>query len=468
MRDRVKNLTGQTITTVKGRKHVLSKLVGYGGQGLVYEDSTGKLMVKLYYPSEVAVTDKILLERLRFISRAKMLPNFVGIDDVIEVPYIGYVMKKVSGYQPLTSYLIPDRQLSFSEWYNRDSGLRGRLFIGFVIAKAFHDLERKNLSYCDISGSNILVKVENKVSVKIIDVDNIYVAGRGSSSVVGTPRYIAPEVINQQMNPDIISDNYSLAVILFELLRVGHPYIGDDILDGSTEDEDRALNGQGEYVTPENSTSMLPANVVLTAKLDQLFRKCFVDGKTNRMARPSARDFEIALLEASNKVTECPKCGAWHYPIDGTCPWCDATSHPVARLEFFEALVMGDDPRTAVPMGGASVHHTNSYILARPKHLIKYFYVHGYDAGSSDDYSKNYMSVCAKGGRYYAYNEYSREGIYVMKEHASKYAPLVREKPIMLEDGDRIYFDVRDDDVVSVGGKTYRLYRYAIYDERIR
>lgn len=32
----------------------------------------------------------------------------------------------------------------------------------------------------------------------MIDVDNIYTAGKGKSAILGTPRYIAPEVISRQ------------------------------------------------------------------------------------------------------------------------------------------------------------------------------------------------------------------------------------------------------------------------------
>ena len=43
---------------------------------------------------------------------------------------------------------------------------------------------------------------------------------------------MAPEIMNKQVSPDIFTDAYSLAVILFELLRVGHPYVGDMVEDG--------------------------------------------------------------------------------------------------------------------------------------------------------------------------------------------------------------------------------------------
>jgi DNA-binding helix-hairpin-helix protein with protein kinase domain len=335
MSERLQNLTGETIITGDGEKHKLGKLAGYGAQGVVYEDGTGSKMIKLYYPTGSNVIDEDILERLRFIRNVKMPPNFVEIEDIVDKPYVGYVMEKVVDHKPLSTYLIADKEMSFSEWYNQGLGFLERIFVGYIIAKAFGALERSNLSYCDISGNNILVKAEKSVSIKMIDVDNIYVAGKGTAAVLGTPRYIAPEVVSRQKNPDVLSDNYSLAVILFELLRVGHPYISDDILDGTPENEDAALAGKYDYVTDENSTNMLPADIVLTDKLKNLFQRCFIDGKKNRLASPSAREFEFALLEASNKVIKCPACGAWHYPrkTDRVYDGCRGVMHRQSRRQ---------------------------------------------------------------------------------------------------------------------------------------
>jgi serine/threonine protein kinase len=218
---RMEDLAGVTIVSVRGQKYKLTGQAGFGAQGVVYEENTGQYMVKLYYPSGCQSIDDDVFERLRFIKDIKIPKNFVTIVDLITSPYPGYVMEKVIDYKPLNSYLIPDKELSFSEWYNKNWGLLERLFVGYVIAKAFGELEKNNLSYCDISGNNILIKIGQSASVRMIDVDNIYIAGKGKSAILGTPRYIAPEVISRQKNPDVLSDNYSLAVILFELLRVG-------------------------------------------------------------------------------------------------------------------------------------------------------------------------------------------------------------------------------------------------------
>lgn len=468
MNGRMQNLAGEIITTTDGKRYRLGKMAGYGAQGVVYEDDSGKKMIKLYYPTGSSIVDNDILELLRFIRNVKMPANFVKIEDMISTPYVGYVMERVVDHKPLNSYLIPDKDLSFAEWYNKGLGFRERIFIGYIIAKAFGELEKNNLSYCDISGNNILVKIGKSASVKMIDVDNIYVAGKGTSSIIGTPRYIAPEVISRQKNPDVLSDNYSLAVILFELLRVGHPYISDDILDGTPEDEEAALAGKFDYVTEDNSTNMLPEDIVLTDKLKELFRRCFVDGKRNRLARPSAKEFEYALLEASNKVIKCPSCGAWHYPrktgrvYDG-CPWCDAPSKPKARLNFYDVLTEGDNYRSGSPVG-EKPKLVNSYVLREGKNQIKSLYVLRYDDPSKDKRSaENYMTIAKNAEGYWAYNEFSKDGIEVLHYQTGKYEKLGNKQAVQLQNGDCIYFNFNTK--IEVGGKQYSFVRMARFME---
>lgn len=475
MNVQIENLTGVTITADSGKRYRITEQVGCGAQGVVYKEKTGLYMVKFYYPSGNQGIDEDICEKLLFIKNIKMPPNFVAIVDIIKKPYVGYVMERVNDHNPLNSYLIPDINMPFSDWYNRERGLYGRIYVGYIIAKAFGELEKSNLSYCDISGNNILIKVDKGASVKMIDIDNIYIAGKGTAAVIGTPRYIAPEIISRHMNPDVLSDNYSLAVILFELLRVGHPYLSDEILDGSPEEEDEALSGNAEYVTDENSKSMLPADVVLTEKLKDLFHRCFVDGKKNRLCRPSATEFEKALLEASNKLIKCPSCGAWHYPrkkgktYEG-CPWCDNPSRPSALLNFFDILFDGSDYRKSNVVGNSnSGKLVNSYILKDlTKNYIKSLYILRSDNFSQESTAENYLTIAhGKDGKFHVYNEFDKDGIVVKKYMTNTYIPIGHRKEIPLSSGDEIYFEMNPHSGVSIecGGLTYSFIRMARFTE---
>lgn len=474
MKGRIEDLTGNIIVAESGSKYKLTKQAGCGAQGVVYEEASGKYMIKFYYASDSKATDADILERIKFIKNIQMPKNFILVVDVIVSPYIGYVMEKVVDHKSLNSYLIPDKSMSFPEWYNQGLGLYERIFVGYVIAKAFGELERSNLSYCDISGNNILIKTNKGASVKMIDIDNVYIAGKGKSAIIGTPRYIAPEVISRQKNPDVLSDNYSLAVILFELLRAGHPYISDEILDGTPEDEENALAGNTDYVTDENSTNMLPADVVFTDKLKELFRRCFDDGKRNRLSRPSATEFEYALLEASNKLVKCMNCGSWHYPkksgrtYEG-CPWCDSESRPTAMLNFFDVLFDGPDYKTASVVGDKkSGKLVNSYVLKKThKNLIKSLYVLRYDDLSKEKRSAdNYLTIAYNEKGFHAYNEYSKPGIVVKRYGTNNFVRVDNNKALLLNSGDEIYFEINNGAIdIECGGVRYLFIRMARFME---
>ena len=472
---RMPNLCGKTITGERGGKYHLTEVKGQGSQGVVYAEQTGKYMVKLYYPGNKTNRDRELIKKLRFVMEAEKPKNFVVLYELITTPYIGYAMERLEGFTSLNAFLVPDPKVPFPDWYNSDRGFRQRITIGYIIAKAFGEIADRNLSYCDISGNNIFVKLSRSGPiVKMIDIDNLYIAGRGNSSVLGTPRYIAPEVIRGDHTPDVLSDNYSLAVLLFELLRIGHPYISDDVLEGTPEDEERAYSGEGEYVTEANSTNMLPEEAAFTNKLSELFTRCFVDGKENRLLRPAPREFEFALMEASNKLIRCPHCNAWHYARRDQatkkylCPWCEEESKPRAWLNFYECLYSGSSVWDM--SARSSVKPKNSYILRDLDHnKVKNYYV--IDIGGSNDgmiESEDFLSFPhGKNGQYYVYNEFGKTGVWLLRKKAAKKVPILPGKYEPLESRDEIYFldDTGEGTELSVGGKRYMYARMARFVE---
>lgn len=469
MRGKIEDLTGMTVVSESGGKYTLKRMIGSGSQGVVYEDKSEKYVIKFYFPTNSEMLDMERLERIDFIKDIEIPRNFVSILDVISKPYVGYVMEKVVGHKPLNHYLIPDKHKDFLEWYNEGFGLRERIIIGYIIAKAFSELERNNFSYCDISGNNILVNTVKKASIKLIDVDNIYIAGRGNPAILGTPRYIAPEVISRQKNPDVLSDNYSLAVILFELLRIGHPYISDDVLDGTPEMEEEALAGKYPYVSEENSSNMLPEDVVLTGQLKELFRKCFVDGQKNRIRRPSAYEFEKALLEASNSLVKCPHCGAWHYLSDGEekgmCAWCGEPSKADEKLEFYDLLFVGEDYKTSSEIKSKKL--VSSYIIRNGKNFIKDLYILRYDDATRERRTVGNYFTIAKLLGCIAFNEFSKKGVFYKKRNSQNYVEIPKEKGVRLEDGDELFFEVEGagDVKVECGGVKYSFIRMAKFVE---
>ncbi len=480
MENNIDNLQGSVVIGESGEMYKLSQRIGLGAQGVVYEEESGKFVIKLYHTNTAV---KQIIEQLQFVKNVKLPANFVHVEDLINAPHVGFVMKRVVDHEPLDIYLLPDPNLPFHEWYNKGKGFLCRLYLGRMIASAFGDLESKNLSYCDISGKNILVSTKNGASVQMIDIDNIYVAGRGKPSVLGTPRYIAPEVIKGINTPDIFSDNYSLAVILYELLRVGHPYISDDIANGSPEDEAKALAGECEYITPENSTHLLPEDVVFTTRLKNLFNRCFKEGKFNRIKRPSAKEFEFALIEASNNVIKCPHCGAWHYSrktqkIWNPCPWCDGESKPKARIQFYDFFFEGDDYQKIYcdfenkkkQNRTANKTSISSFVIKENfKNRIPRFYVIGeksYSMGES--VAEKCLTIYSKDGVCTLVNDGLEMPIKIKNYGKTEFYSVEKTKYHNLKNGDTLFFEMSEKSPVTfaeVGHKRFGFIRMAMFME---
>lgn len=408
------DLEGKVITSVNGNNYCLSSIIGQGAQGVIYNTSDNQYVVKLY-KRESEINSRKKIKKLNWLMSLDYPDQFIRPIDIFDTPYIGYVMQKVKGHVSLNKLLIPNRELSFSDWYNKSTGgLYRRLLVGQKIAMQFANLHKQNLAYCDLSGNNILVNENTDInSVCMIDIDNIYIPGADDVNVLGTSRYMAPEILTRQLDPDIFTDSYSLAVILFELLKAGHPYIGDFIEDGTPEQMAEAYKGLYPYVDDPStdlnrSSQMLPSDVVFSTALKELFQKTFVDGKENRVARIRAQEYALAFQRASNLVVKCSVCGNWHYAKPDSnhkyiCPWCDAPYEKPLRLAFYEKYnckISGQK----IPV--KDKHIEDFIIKEKAKNIITKNYI-------KDSYEENdktaldeYFSVrLAKDGKFYLINQ---------------------------------------------------------------
>ncbi len=467
------NLEGKLITSTSGTKYLLTDIVDQGAQGVIFNEASNKYVIK-FYKNGSPFHNKNKLKKLNWLLQQNYPDQFIKPLDIFEQPHIGYAMKNVSGHISLNKLLVPARKMNFSEWYNDYSGgLRRRLFLGYKIAMQFSLLHETSRAYCDISGSNILVHEDKSVaSVCMIDIDNIYIPGGDSGNVLGTSRYMAPEIMKKKMLPDIFTDAYSLAVILFELLRVGHPYIGDMVEDGTPEQQTQAYLGMYPYVDHKDtdinrSTQMLPADVVFTDNLKQLFYRTFVDGKENRVDRIRAREFALACLEASNKVMKCKKCGNWHYAFANSkkeyiCPWCDARNEKPLYLSFKDRYYIRKHNNRIV----LEEKVVNSFVLRDEKNDITNNYVSNFYI-KRDKFSKpidQYFIIRkAKNGKFYLINSSNNELYYQKVEQEKATRLSVGDDPVEIGYKDKIFFanprNMKLDDLA----KDYQgvLFRYA-------
>lgn len=341
---------GTTVYDVHGRPYRLTRLVARGGQGAVYEEESGQNIVKVAIANGPAHELELRRRYQWLLQREIHRSARLVVPEALLASPLGYVMRRVKGHQPLSALLRPPATASLGEWYNRNTGgLRRRLLLGAQIARAFHHLHIAGLAYCDLSDTNILAASDPAlVSTCIIDPDNLSVSGDAESLVLGTPRYMAPEVVRGLQQPNSLTDSYALAVLLFQLLRLNHPLLGDEVQQGPPELEEQALCGEWPYIEhPDDDTNrcatVLPTDAVCSQTLTGLFLRTFTTGLHRSRSRPTPGEWEESCLMAADNLAVCAYCGADLFPRPEPtqrhltrCPWCGELNPRPPMLRFSE------------------------------------------------------------------------------------------------------------------------------------
>lgn len=188
--------------------------VSEGGQGYIYA-TTNRRMLKWYKEEFKSGPLKKNIEQLARVKTP--YPNLTW-PLMMTQDYkgsFGYLMNRIpSGYVPLSYFIFDDE-------YNLN--VEEILQVGYAIAASFNAIHQQGYVYQDINPGGIFVNKQLK-SVIICDLDNCNKDGK--EFVVGTPMYMAPELVTKMANVSLATDYYSLAVILFRLFYINHPLEG--------------------------------------------------------------------------------------------------------------------------------------------------------------------------------------------------------------------------------------------------
>jgi serine/threonine protein kinase len=292
-----------------GREYRLTGKTWSGGQGKVCVDETGRFIIKLTNRH-----DNVSRERIRNqIRQVRQLP-LDGLPvtrplTLLRSPYVGYVMEYLTEMEPIANLIYPPKNSTNDVgWYNETGGLKRRLEVLMKLANVLRQLHGRALVYGDISPNNIFISSSSKYSeIYLIDVDNICYQTNTSKSYIFTPLFGAPEVVEHQFPVDTISDAYSFAVIAFLTLSLGHPLLGDAVIDGEPELEDQALRGKLPWIhhpteDSNRSSHALPKEYIMSKKLFELFEATFNNGIINRKQRPGMSAWEEKLSTALQLV----------------------------------------------------------------------------------------------------------------------------------------------------------------------
>lgn len=223
----------------------------------------------------------------------------------------------------------------------------GYLKIGIVMARAVARLHSAGLAHSDLSAKNVLVDPVNGTSI-VIDIDTLVVPGIHPPKVLGTRGYIAPEVVAGKALPSIRTDLHALPVLIYEYLLLRHPLMGPKVHStASTEEDDRLSMGESAlFVEHPKDRSNRPKSIrvpceALGPYISEMFHRAFVDGLHSPDDRPTAIEWERALVRSTDLLLPCSSrsCEAKWFIFTGqakpACPFCGSpygTSIPILNL----------------------------------------------------------------------------------------------------------------------------------------
>jgi serine/threonine protein kinase len=233
--------------------------------------------------------------------------------------------------------------------------LLGYLRIGLNLSRAVRRLHAAGLAHSDLSYKNCLVDPASG-SACIIDIDGLVVPQLFPPDVVGTPDFIAPEVIAtlglpmdhpDRRHPRRETDQHALAVLIYQYLFHRHPLRGAKTHSLDTDEQDRLEMGEkalfiehpadasNRYRIQKGDKDFLPwvdsAKLPYTITgpyLKELFDQAFITGLHQPQQRPTADDWEEALVKTCDLVQPClnQRCAKSWYVFDNStrpvCPYC--------------------------------------------------------------------------------------------------------------------------------------------------
>jgi hypothetical protein len=235
--------TAEFSSLIGGRYQIVSR-IGQGGMGKVYKVTHAHLsrtFALKIISNHVAETDEareLFYREARFAS-AMAHQNITAVVDFGEDEKVGMfmVMEFVDG-EPLNRVLFKEKKLS----------VKKACEIVLQVSEALHYIHKQNVVHCDIKTENILICEEEtegkraRMFVKLLDfgLARSLVASRMSTSLSGTPHYVAPERIRgEPASP--ASDVYGVGILLYELLTGQVPWDGpvQKILAGHLDEKPR-------------------------------------------------------------------------------------------------------------------------------------------------------------------------------------------------------------------------------------
>jgi len=357
----------------------IERFLGSGGQGEVYQSNMGgkPVALKWYFPQQATPEQKAALEML--IKTGAPNEKFlwpIGLTFSQEIKGFGYIMPlREPCYKSIVDLMKRRIEPSF----------HALAMAGIELAHSFLQLHAKGLCYRDISFGNVFFNPDTG-EIRICDNDNVAIDGEASAGILGTPRFMAPEVVRGEAKPSTQTDLFSLAILLFYMLMIHHP------LEGKREAEikcfdlpamNKLYGTEPVFIFDPNNDSNRPLRgyhdnartywQIYPQFLQDIFTKAFTDGiRDAHNGRVRESEWRAVMARLRDSILYCGNCGNENfYDIDwlnksgrlNPCWSCQKVIRTPPRLRIEKHIIMLNHDTQLFP------HHIdpqNLYDFSKP------------------------------------------------------------------------------------------------------
>ena len=287
---------------------------------------------------------------------------------IVEKPSIGIVCPSYPKHYFFTAGALKGKEKQGLWYFGKkasklldpsEKGTWRDFFSGCILlARAVGRMHRAGLAHSDLSYKNVLLDPVIRRSSIIIDIDALVVPGIFTPRVLGTKGYIAPEVM-ETMNlpfedpgrklPCIHTDRHALPTLIYQYLLCRHPLEGPKIHSKDPDEDEQLSQGKKAlFIENPHDKSNRPNEIkipftILGEQLSDLFLKAFVDGLHDPDKRPTATQWESALLKTWDRIIPCSNIGCTHkyFVLSDThnvrCPFCGTKpARPIPILSLYK------------------------------------------------------------------------------------------------------------------------------------
>ena len=353
---------GDILNSHAGRKLLVEKFLGAGGQGAVYLVDAGgeKKALKWYHNdgSDMAARRlkeqrSALLGSAGLVAKGPPDPRFLWPEDFVENEQsFGYLMPLRSGDYVDFEYLVAGHEKA------RPRGPRELVTAAIGLADCFRTLHLDGLVYSDINLGGPFYNPQTG-EVLICDNDNVRINNTPISILF--MQFAAPELILGESGCNRHTDYYSLGILLYYMFVREHPMEGATEANLNCFDERAKKKLYAEnpvFVHDPNDRSNAPVPGVhvgnirnwpaLPEFIKATFSQTFIEGAKDKSQRLTDGQWLTALSRLRDSLYHCSSCGketfycreAFSKTKSLTCMYCGSNAPTTPRMKVGNHVVM--------------------------------------------------------------------------------------------------------------------------------